>query len=203
MVIIVIALISCIVALLTSLVHYRSKFWNYFNISESAIKEVKDIEEKATEIIKKIKDQNHYKQLDFETNLKKKFKKMFVKKSKKLEKQSEEKYNLLTKNLEQEYNNACEEVKKELFTELEKVDMAIKNYAEELALKNILTFSCSCSKDLIPVAIDFSKENTFICPKCGSKYRIAINANPILIGRALSEEQFADLLEKRLNENKE
>lgn len=185
-------LLACVAGLLTGLVYYRSKYWNYYEISEM-----------ATELSKMEAEASINRQNKFEASLKKKFKNLLAKKTREIEKEAEEKYNLLAKNLEQDYNNACEEVKNELFAELEKVDVAMKNHAEELAMKNILTFSCSCSRDLIPVAIDFSKENTFICPKCGSKYRIAINANPILVGRAVSDEQFADLIEKRLNENKE
>lgn len=194
---------ACVAGLLTALVHYRSKCWNYYDISESANKEVVEIDAKAAELIKLMTEKLDAEKETFKESLKKKFKNLLSKKTKEIEKEAEEKYNLLAKNLEQDYNNACEEVKNELFAELEKVDVAMKNHAEELAMKNILTFSCSCSRDLIPVAIDFSKENTFICPKCGSKYRIAINANPILVGRAVSDEQFADLIEKRLNENKE
>lgn len=196
-------LLACVAGLLTGLVYYRSKYWNYYDISESANTEVKKIEEKTAQLTKAMEDASIRKQNKFEASLKKKFKNLLAKKTKEIEKQVEEKYNLLANNLEQDYNNACEEVKNELFAELEKVDVAMKNHAEELAMKNILTFSCSCSRDLIPVAIDFSKENTFICPRCSSKYRIAINANPILVGRAVSDEQFADLIEKRLNENKE
>lgn len=194
---------ACVAGLLTALVHYRSKCWNYYDISESANKEVIEIDAKAAELIKLMTEKLDAEKETFKESLKKKFKNLLSKKTREIEKEAEEKYNLLAKNLEQDYNNACEEVKNELFAELEKVDVAMKNHAEELAMKNILTFSCSCSRDLIPVAIDFSKENTFICPKCGSKYRIAINANPILVGRAVSDEQFADLIEKRLNENKE
>lgn len=194
---------ACVAGLLTALVHYRSKCWNYYDISESANKEVVEIDAKAAELIKLMTEKLDAEKETFKESLKKKFKNLLSKKTREIEKEAEEKYNLLAKNLEQDYNNACEEVKNELFAELEKVDVAMKNHAEELAMKNILTFSCSCSRDLIPVAIDFSKENTFICPKCGSKYRIAINANPILVGRAVSDEQFADLIEKRLNENKE
>jgi hypothetical protein len=31
---------------------------------------------------------------------------------------------------------------------------------------------------------------------------VAINANPVLIGKNISDEEFAELVEKRLNENK-
>lgn len=200
-------LLACVAGLLTGLVHYRSKYWNYLDISNKAEADLvafdKEITEKIEILVRKLENK-HSKEIN---SIKKKYQLKFSnslsKKTQEIEEKYKEKYNLLANDLEQDYNNACEEVKNELFAELEKVDVAMKNHAEELAMKNILTFSCSCSRDLIPVAIDFSKENTFICPKCGSKYRIAINANPILIGRAVSDEQFADLIEKRLNENKE
>lgn len=173
-------LIGCIIASLAAIAHYRAKYWNYLLISKSANEELKETKRELTQNVERLKG-----------TLKQKFKK-----------ELEKKYKSLASQLEQEYNEACEEVKQELFSELEKVDIAVKQHVEELSMKNILTFSCSCSRDLIPVAIDFSKENTFICPKCGSKYKIAINANPILVGRDISDEQFADLVEKRLNESK-
>lgn len=173
-------LLACIAGLLTGLVYYRSKYWNYLEISKNAEKMVDE----------------------FELLFKNKAKKAIKKRTDEIEKSLKNKYNLLAKDLEQDYNNACEEVKNELFQEIEKLDKAVEEHSKNLAMKNILTFSCSCSKDLIPCSIDFSKENFFVCPKCGSKYKIAINANPILIGRSISEEQFANLLEKRLNEDK-
>lgn len=185
-------LISALAALfLTTSVYYRSKFWNYEEISERATQEKIDTENQLIEERESLKKKYL-----------KKLKKVISEKTLEIEKKYLKKYDALAKDLEQEYNNACEEVKSELFQQLEVVDEAVKQHAENLALKNILSFSCSCSRDLIPVGIDFSKENTFTCPKCGSKYRIAISANPVLIGRAVSDEQFADLIEERLNENK-
>ena len=111
-------------------------------------------------------------------------------------------YKTLAEQLELDYTNACEEVKNELFQQLSDVDIALEEHAKKMAAKNILTFSCVCSRDLIPCAIDFTKENTFVCPRCQSKYKVAINANPVLIGKNISDEEFAELVEKRLNENK-
>ena len=139
--------------------------------------------------------------MEAKSNLKKSYEAKLKEAIDKKSEEFEKKYELLSKDLELEYNNACEEVKNELFEQLQKVDLAVQTHVESATMKNILTFSCSCSKDLIPCVIDFTKENTFVCPKCGSKYKIAINANPILVGRAISDEQFADLLEKRLNED--
>lgn len=190
--IVTLTIISALAAVfLTTSVYYRSKFWNYEELSERATQEKIEMEEQLVEEKETIKKK-----------CLKKFKKLLSTKTAEIEEKYLKKYDILAKDLELEYNNACEEVKNELFQQLEVVDEAVKQHAENLALKNILTFSCSCSRDLIPVGIDFSKENTFTCPKCGSKYRIAISANPVLIGRAVSDEQFADLIEERLNENK-
>lgn len=206
MVLTCIILFVCLIGFAAATVNYRSKFWNYFSFFT-------DLEKKFDEYKEELDINLNNSKKELEESLEKQFKEqseiVVSQKVKKIKekynsqlKKSKERYNLLAKNLEQDYNNACEEVKAELFAHLEKVDISIQEHAQNMALKNILTFSCSCSNDLIPCPIDFSKENTFICPRCGSKYKVAINANPILIGRAVSEEQFATLLEKRLNENK-
>ena len=205
--IITLTLLAAISAvLLTTSVYYRSKYWNYFDISNKAEAELvafeEEVEEKVQTLVNKIEDKHSLEINSIKKKYQSKFNNSLNKKTQEIKEKYKEKYNSLVKDLELEYNNACEEVKNELFQQLEVVDEAVKQHAENLALKNILTFSCSCSRDLIPVGIDFSKENTFTCPKCGSKYRIAISANPVLIGRAVSDEQFADLIEERLNENK-
>ena len=206
MIITILLLTCCVAGLLTGLVYYRSKYWNYLDISNKAEADLvtfdKEITEKIQALVEKLENKHSSEIKAIKKKYQSKFSNSLNKKTQELEEEYKEKYNLLAKELEQDYNNACEEVKTELFEQLEKVDKALQEHAENLAMKNILTFSCSCSKDLIPCAIDFTKENTFICPRCSSKYRVAINANPILIGRAISDEQFSDLLEKRLNENK-
>ena len=183
-------ILSCIIiCLLTAIIYYRNKYWFYFDISDKAIIEL-DNKEKEVKI-------------EFETlknQLEENNKRFLSAKTSKIKNNYKSKYNTLAKKLELEYNNACEEIKSELFQQLEQVDNTLKDYIEDITMKNVLTFSCSCSKDLIPCVIDFTKENTFICPRCNSKYKVAINANPILVGREISDEQFSDLLERRLNE---
>lgn len=201
-----ILLTSFSVVLLTALVHYRSKYWNYLDISNKAEADLvafdKEVQEKVEILVQKLEDKHSLEINSIKKKYQTKFNNSLNKKTQEIKEKYKEKYNSLVKDLELEYNNACEEVKNELFEQLQKVDSAVQSHVESAAMKNILTFSCSCSKDLIPCAIDFTKENTFLCPKCGSKYKVAINANPILVGRAISDEQFADLLEKRLNEDK-
>ena len=205
MIITILLLTCCVAGLLTGLVYYRSKYWNYLDISNKAEDELvafdKEITEKIQTLVEKLENKHSSEIKAIKKKYQTKFSNSLNKKTQELEEEYKEKYNLLAKDLELEYNNACEEVKNELFEQLQKVDLAVQTHVESATMKNILTFSCSCSKDLIPCVIDFTKENTFVCPKCGSKYKIAINANPILVGRAISDEQFADLLEKRLNED--
>ena len=193
---------AVIAALLTGLIYYKGKYWNYKDISDASFKELLNKEAEYKSSI-----QDLYSELDKnKKNYKNKCNKEYKKKLQNVISEKNKEYNILINQekakLEEEYNAACEEVKTELFAQLEEIDKALSEHAIDLASKNILTFSCSCSRDLIPCPIDFSKENTFICPKCGSKYKVAISANPILIGRSISEEDFAELVEERLNDNR-
>jgi hypothetical protein len=192
-----------IAALLTGLIYYKGKYWNYLEISEAAEREVdryfEEYAEKEAELYKKTENEIASFRKKCARDFKKKLHKALSEKTAELEAN----YKTLAEQLELDYTNACEEIKDELFQQLSDVDSALEEHARNLAAKNILTFSCACSRDLIPCAIDFTKENTFICPKCQSKYKVAINANPVLIGRNVSDEEFAELVEKRLNENKE
>lgn len=188
--------------LLTGLIYYKGKYWNYEEISNAAEKELESRELEFDNLVKEMQDDLQRIKKNYKNKCQKDLKKKLQKIAAEKEQEIEQRYEKLKNDLELEYSNACEDVKKELFEQLETVDNAIAEHAKELAMKNILTFSCSCSRDLIPCPIDFSKENTFICPKCGSKYRISISANPILIGRSISDEEFAELVEERLNDNK-
>lgn len=188
--------------LLTGLIYYKGKYWNYEEISNAAEKELESRELEFDNLVKEMQDDLQRIKKNYKNKCQKDLKKKLQKIAAEKEQEIEQRYEKLKNDLELEYSNACEDVKKELFEQLETVDNAIAEHAKELAMKNILTFSCSCSRDLIPCPIDFSKENTFICPKCGSKYRVSISANPILIGRSISDEEFAELVEERLNDNK-
>ena len=188
--------------LLTGLIYYKGKYWNYEELSNAAEKELESRELEFDNLVKEMQDDLQRIKKNYKNKCQKDLKKKIQKIAAEKEQEIEQRYEKLKNDLELEYSNACEDVKKELFEQLETVDNAIAEHAKELAMKNILTFSCSCSRDLIPCPIDFSKENTFICPKCGSKYRVSISANPILIGRSISDEEFAELVEERLNDNK-
>lgn len=116
-----------------------------------------------------------------------------------------------SKKLEQEYNELkadlqrqTEEERKTALDELQKVVQDIDNglgeKIAEITMMNTLAFNCTCSSDLIPCSIDFTKENFFRCPKCGNTYRVGLRAEPILIDRTASEAEFQSLINKKLEE---
>lgn len=183
----ILTLTCAIIILLTSIVYYRNKYYNYQGICKSYKADYKSELDKIKEEL-----------IEEKQKLAIQGKNIINKKIKKLK----HRYNLLAKKLEQEYNDACEEVQNDLIERLTKIDEALAEHEKSTLLKNTLTFSCVCSKDLIPCVIDFTKENTFTCPKCNSVYKVVISAEPILIGRSISKSELASLVENRANEKR-
>ena len=101
---------------------------------------------------------------------------------------------------EQELEEAIKEAEGELKTYIDTVDNLIEDKITDLTLKNTLTFDCVCGKKNIPCFIDLTKENTFRCDKCNSVYAIHAKFSPVIVGRASSEEEFARIVEERMQE---
>ena len=101
---------------------------------------------------------------------------------------------------EQELEEAIKETEKELKGWVDKVDEMIEDKIADLTLKNTLTFDCVCGKKDIPCFIDLTKENAFRCDQCNSVYSINAKFSPVIIGRASSEEEFAKIVENRMQE---
>lgn len=120
-------------------------------------------------------------------------------KSKKLEQSYNERKEELEKNIAQQEK----EIKEQLEETVKGIDDALGKKIEEIALTNTLAFTCSCSPDLIPCSIDFTKENTFRCKKCGSVYRVDMRAEPVFIERTASDADYAELVKRRLENHAE
>lgn len=101
---------------------------------------------------------------------------------------------------EQEVEEALKGAEEELKNYVDTVDNLIGDKIADLTLKNTLTFDCVCGKKNIPCFIDLTKENTFRCDKCNSVYAIHAKFSPVIIGRASSEEEFAKIVEERMQE---
>lgn len=104
----------------------------------------------------------------------------------------------IEKTLEKEYEEALEEQKENLEKQVKEVDELLGRRIREIATTNTLTFRCSCDKNrLIPVEIDFSKENRFTCDNCGSVYRVEINSYPVLLSNVSTNKTLANMFEKK------
>lgn len=103
----------------------------------------------------------------------------------------------IEREIEAEYNEALEEQSKELEQKVKEVDELIGQHISEIMEKNTLYFTCSCDKNKkIPVSIDLSTENRFTCENCGSTYRVAINAYPVLLSNVSNNKVLANIFTK-------
>lgn len=104
----------------------------------------------------------------------------------------------IEREIEAEYNEALEEQSKELEQKIKEVDDLIGQHISEVMEKNTLYFTCSCDKNKkIPVSIDLSTENRFTCENCGSTYRVAINAYPVLLSSVTNNRVLANIFSKQ------
>lgn len=109
-------------------------------------------------------------------------------------------YKIKEKEKDKELDEAVKESEEELKKSVEKIDQLIGEKIADLTLKNTLTFDCVCGKKDIPCFIDLTKENTFRCDSCNSVYAIQAKFSPVIVGRASSEEEFARIVEERMQE---
>lgn len=125
-----------------------------------------------------------------------KLKESFDKKFEKLKNDYEQK----KKEDAEELENAIRETEVQLKDSVDQIDHLIEEKIIDLTAKNTLTFDCVCGKKNIPCFIDLSKENTFRCDNCHSVYAVQAKFSPMIIGRATSEEEFNQIIERRLME---
>lgn len=124
-----------------------------------------------------------------------------IKKAEEDSKRLEQEYNKKKQELEDETAKTRKEVTEALEKTVEAIDKELGNKIADIALMNTLAFTCSCSEDLIPCSIDFTKENTFRCSHCGSVYRVALRAEPVYLEKAISDADYEALIQRRLQEH--
>lgn len=118
----------------------------------------------------------------------------------------ENNYALLTEKIKherQDFEEEKKQVEEDIKSLVADIDKKTGDKIKEIAMSNTLEFKCACSDDLIPCSIDFTKDNTYRCSKCGTVYRVDFRAEPVSIGRSASEEEYLALVERRLDDAKE
>lgn len=103
----------------------------------------------------------------------------------------------------QEFEEEKKQVEEDIKRLVADIDKKTGDKIKEIAMSNTLEFKCACSDDLIPCSIDFTKDNTYRCSKCGTVYRVDFRAEPVAIGRSASEEDYLELVQRRLDDAKE
>lgn len=99
--------------------------------------------------------------------------------------------------VEEEYEQALNEQIEEFGNKVKDIDKMIEETVDDIRAKNTLYFSCSCNKDTkIPVPLDFTTENRFSCDKCGSVYRVELNAYPVLLSNVSNNKVIANIFKK-------
>lgn len=168
-------------------------------LEQEKIDREKLAKEKAEEITKETRE-NFLTKVG-ELSIKEKRADEAIKKAEEDSKRLEQEYNKKKQELEEDTAKTRQEVTEALEKTVEAIDKELGNRIADIALMNTLAFTCSCSEDLIPCSIDFTKENTFRCNHCGSVYRVALRAEPVYLEKAISDADYEALIARRLKEH--
>lgn len=125
-----------------------------------------------------------------------------VEKEKQLEadyKKRNKEFEKRNKEFEKEREQAISEAEEEIKNYIEKIDNMLEDKLIAIAAQNTMQFTCACNDKPIPCSIDLSQENTYRCSECGSVYRVDIRMNPVLIGKAISDEEYIQKIQERLD----
>lgn len=131
----------------------------------------------------------------------------------KKEKELEAKYNTKVFELSNEYSNKKKELEDELDAAMDdaesalrenikKVDNLLEERIADITAKNTRMFTCACNDKLIPCFIDLTKENTYRCDECGTVYSVEVRMNPVIIGKAISDEDYIAIINSRLEDER-
>lgn len=198
-----IALIILSGLFLLSLVFYVVEWKRGKDFRKESLEKEKSLKKSHEDSIEKLRNEStralsEFKMEESERQTKKyneRLKQSVAEQKKSLQSQFETEYTQKEKELREDFEEkeaalrlelaeALEEGEKSLQETVTKVDDLLGQRLMEIAEKNTVTFNCVCSpdkKDGIDVQIDFTKENYFVCPKCGARYRVAINVSPVLV----------------------
>lgn len=112
----------------------------------------------------------------------------------------ENEYKSKKEELEAEVEEALKDAEEALEENAAKVDELLEDRLADITAKNTRMFNCLCSDKPIACFIDLTAENTYRCPDCGSVYRVEITMNPIMIGKAISDEEYVRIIKRRMEE---
>jgi hypothetical protein len=75
--------------------------------------------------------------------------------------------------------------------------------ADEFINLQTIPISCPCGKNTFTSAVFYNTENSFLCEKCGSRFKVELNHDTVLLTEPLNIEKIFDQLKaKELSDNK-
>lgn len=76
------------------------------------------------------------------------------------------------------------------------------NLSEELISLQTIPISCPCGKHTFTAPVFYNTENEFLCEKCGSKFKVELTHDTVLLTEPLNiVNVFTQLKEKELSDN--
>jgi hypothetical protein len=74
---------------------------------------------------------------------------------------------------------------------------------DEIINLQTIPISCPCGKNTFASAVFYNSENSFLCEKCGSRFKVELNHDTVLLTEPLNIlKVFDQLKEKELSDNK-
>lgn len=74
---------------------------------------------------------------------------------------------------------------------------------EEIINLQTIPISCPCGKNIFTAPVFYNTENAFLCDKCGSRFKVELSYDTVLLTEPLNiENVFNQLKEKELSDNK-
>lgn len=86
---------------------------------------------------------------------------------------------------------------------LRKTDSDKLDLSDEIINLQTIPISCPCGKHTFPAPVFYNTDNSFLCEKCGSRFKVELNHETVLLTEPLNiANVFTQLKEKELSENK-
>ena len=75
--------------------------------------------------------------------------------------------------------------------------------SEEIINLQTIPISCPCGKNVFSAPVFYNTENSFLCEKCGSRFKVELNYDTVLLTEPVNiENVFNQLKERELSDNK-
>ena len=86
---------------------------------------------------------------------------------------------------------------------LKNTDSNKPDLSEEIINLQTIPISCPCGKHTFSAPVFYNTDNSFLCEKCGSRFKVELNHETILLTEPLNiANVFTQLKEKELSDNK-